>query len=156
RQESRLQRESRGHLAQQNGNCVFQLCPLQAYRRKLRARVLAQRVSLVNIGRRRDAFLIAVARQHISPVVDLDGIHEKLYGRVIPTQRKIIGRQLGLQGQLHEREVRGARLRLGFRRRRGIAQSAEKIDFPVQVQTRDEVISGYAAATQRARQWRVG
>src|ERR1700730_4086152 len=114
---------------------MLQLCAFETYGGELRAGVLAQRVSLIDIGGRGDTFLVTVARQLESAVVHLDGVLQKLDRRIVTAQREIVTGELGLQGQLDSCEVGGTCLGLRACGGRSVAQAAEKIYFPVQVES---------------------
>src|ERR1700733_3622916 len=119
---------------------MFELCAVAAYRGELRPGVLPLRVGLIHVGGSRDSFLVAVLRELMGAVVDLDGVLEQRDSRVIAAQTEVVARQLCLQTQSDGGGIGCGTRRLRARGGSRIAESAEQVDFPVQIQRGQEVI----------------
>src|SRR5258708_36989247 len=78
---------------------MFELCTLAAHRGELRAGVLAKRVGLVDVRGCRNPLLVAVARELVGAIVDLDSVREQRNGSVVAAQTEILARHLGLESQ---------------------------------------------------------
>src|SRR6185312_1481934 len=150
------QSEQRRNPSQQNGDRVLELCPFQPYRRKLSSRALALCVGLVDVRGGCNPLLVAVAGELPRTIECLERVLQQLRLRIRSAQREVVTRQLGLQCKLHACQISRARLRFGLRGRGGVAQPAEQIDLPLQVQTGDEIVLRHRRAAQSGRQRRVG
>ena len=138
-------RKVRGRFAKKNSDCVLELRALDAGIDGLRLGGLELRFGLGDIGTRRNADGILVARQLQRSLISLHGVVEQTDLRVLNTEQKIILGEKRLRRQLRRFEVRDAGLRRGFAGFNRSPDAAPEVDLPTHVQRDVVAVAGASA-----------
>ena len=116
-------------LADQHGDGVLGLRPLQADIRSLREGVVQLRLGLGHVGQRRRAAVEEVGDQGERLLVVLHGSIEQFDLGVVGPQVEVVFRQLRPERQLDRGQVGGACLAVGSGGRDLVAYAAPQVDF---------------------------